>query len=67
MNTGSPTDEKCQLMFHPLEPFIRWEIMFKRIVHVRLHATKNENETAESSFLFSAFSASSAVIFRGVI
>jgi hypothetical protein len=21
----SPTDEKCQLIFHPLGPFIRWQ------------------------------------------
>jgi hypothetical protein len=24
MNRGSPTDEKCQLMVYPFEPFIRW-------------------------------------------
>jgi hypothetical protein len=30
MNIGSPTDEKCQLMMHPLEPFIGWEILFVR-------------------------------------
>jgi hypothetical protein len=26
---GSPTDEKCQLMIYPLEPFICWEIIFE--------------------------------------
>lgn len=25
MKTGWPTDEMCQLMIHPLKPFIRWQ------------------------------------------
>jgi hypothetical protein len=43
MNMGSPTDERCQLMFHLLELFIRWEILFSGIAHVLSHATKDEN------------------------
>jgi hypothetical protein len=29
MKRGPPTDEKRQRMVHPLELFIRWEIIFR--------------------------------------
>jgi hypothetical protein len=33
MNRGPPTDEKCQLISYPLEPFIRWREIFEEDIY----------------------------------
>jgi hypothetical protein len=47
MKTGSPTDERCQLMVDPMGLSICWKTVFVGIAHVLSHTTKHENEARD--------------------